>query len=637
MTNTVYSKIALTLFVVGLFAYLVYPTYHWYDLGAEGREALKTSDRGAYDDLSKKAIKLGLDLQGGMHVVMEVDVESLFDKLAKNKDARFNEALAAAAKESREDDANMVTALDRNLTAAGADLMLYYGDRERRSKEDVITFLQEQKIESIDRSLEILRNRIDEFGVSEPIIQKQGNTRIMIELAGVTSRERVLELIGKTAKLEFRMLKEQQVAFRAASRINDFLTGQLDTTTTADAEGGDAGDVAAAADANTDTTAQVSNEDLFGDSGTDTAATDADEADVDVDASLFAFTQTGIFVHFKNIDRFKEMVNSTAEVKNIINQEAGRSVFMLGKTPIDISAQPEENRYIPVFMVTGQSDLDGNTIVDASRSRSSLDDLGSTGWEANIRFNNEGRETFSRLTGANIGKQMAIILDNRVQSAPTIQSKISQGRARITNLDTAEEAEDLAVVLKAGALPTASEIIEERTVGPSLGQDSVTSGTWSALIGLAFVAIFMLIYYRFGGFVANIALVLNMFILVGVMAGFGFTLTLPGIAGIILTIGMAVDANVLIFERIREELDKGKSAWHALDEGYGKAFITILDANVTTFIAGVVLFNFGSGPVRGFAVTLMIGILASMFTAIFVTRTIFEFLLTKKYIKELSV
>ncbi|MGH1365211.1 MAG: protein translocase subunit SecD [Calditrichia bacterium] len=635
MTNTVYSKIALTLFVVGLFAYLVYPTYHWYDLGAEGREALKTSDRGAYDDLSKKAIKLGLDLQGGMHVVMEVDVESLFDKLAKNKDARFNEALAASAKESREDDANMVTALDRNLTAAGADLMLYYGDRERRSKEDVITFLQEQKIESIDRSLEILRNRIDEFGVSEPIIQKQGNTRIMIELAGVTSRERVLELIGKTAKLEFRMLKEQQVAFRAASRINDFLTGQVDST--ADGSEDSAGDIAEEVNESTDTTAQVSGEDLFGDSSSDSAATDATADEVDIDASLFAFTQTGIFVHFKNIDRFKEMVNSTDEVKNIINQEAGRSVFMLGKTPIDISSQPEENRYIPVFMVTGQSDLDGNTIVDASRSRSSLDDLGSTGWEANIRFNNEGRETFSRLTGANIGKQMAIILDNRVQSAPTIQSKISQGRARITNLDTAEEAEDLAVVLKAGALPTASEIIEERTVGPSLGQDSVTSGTWSALIGLAFVAVFMLIYYRFGGFVANIALVLNIFILVGVMAGFGFTLTLPGIAGIILTIGMAVDANVLIFERIREELDKGKSAWHALDEGYGKAFITILDANVTTFIAGVVLFNFGSGPVRGFAVTLMIGILASMFTAIFVTRTIFEFLLTKKYIKELSV
>jgi len=636
MNNKVYSKIGFTIFVIALFAYLVYPTYRFYSLSKDQRKELEKTDPVAYEDLSKNAIQLGLDLQGGMHVVMEVDVPSLFDKLAKNKDAQFNEALAAAAVDSKENDADVIASLDQKLTEAGKDLMLYFGNRELRTKEDVITFLGEQKTESIDRSLEILRNRIDEFGVSEPIIQKQGNSRIMIELAGVTSRERVLELIGKTAKLEFRMLKDQQAAFRAASRINDFLTGIADTTAdVTDALASDESDVATAA--NEDTSNVVAGEDLFGDAtAADTSAAGVEE-EINTDASIFAFTQSGIFVHYDHIDRFKELVANTDEVKNIISQEAGRSVFMLGKTPADILTQPKENRYIPVFMVNGQSDLDGNTIVDASRSRSSLDDLGSSGWEANIRFNNEGRETFSRLTGANIGKQMAIILDERVQSAPTIQSKISQGRARITNLDTAEEAEDLAVVLKAGALPTASEIIEERTVGASLGEDSVASGTWSAIIGLAFVAVFMVLYYRFGGLVANIALILNILILVGVMAGFSFTLTLPGIAGIILTIGMAVDANVLIFERIREELDKGKSAWHALDEGYGKAFITILDANVTTFIAGVVLFNFGSGPVRGFAVTLMIGILASMFTAIFVTRAVFEFLLTKKIIKELSV
>ncbi|MEL6821846.1 MAG: protein translocase subunit SecD, partial [Calditrichota bacterium] len=546
MNKKVNSKIIVTLGVIAFFAYLVYPTYRFYSLTKDQRKEMEKNDPAAYEDLSKNTIQLGLDLQGGMHVVMEVDVPGLFDKLAKNKDAQFNQALAAAGVDSKENDADVITSLDQKLTEAGKDLMLYFGDRERRTREDVITFLENQKTESIDRSLEILRNRIDEFGVSEPIIQKQGNSRIMIELAGVTSRERVLELIGKTAKLEFRMLKDQQAAIRAASRVNDLLVGIADTSSSApEVLTGDTSNVAA----NEDTSNVVAGEDLFGDAtSSDTSAAGVEE-EVNTDASLFVFDQQtgGIFVHYDNIDRYKETLGGSEEVKNIISQEAGRSVFMLGKTPADILTLPKENRFIPVFMVNGQSDLDGNTIIDASRSRSSLDDLGSSGWEANIRFNNEGRETFSRLTGANIGKQMAIILDDRVQSAPTIQSKISQGRARITNLDTAEEAEDLAVVLKAGALPTASEIIEERTVGASLGEDSVASGTWSAIIGLAFVAVFMVLYYRFGGLVANIALILNILILIGVMAGFSFTLTLPGIAGIILTIGMAVDANVLIF------------------------------------------------------------------------------------------
>ena len=245
--------------------------------------------------------------------------------------------------------------------------------------------------------------------------------------------------------------------------------------------------------------------------------------------------------------------------------------------------------------------------------------------------------TFARITGANVGKQMAIVLDDIVHSAPNIRERIRGGSAIITNIDIGDEANDLAIVLRAGSLPAPIEIIEERTVGASLGEDSVDAGTNSTLWGLAIVAVFMIIYYKLSGVVADIALILNVVILMGFMAVLHATLTLPGIAGIILTIGMAVDANVLIFERIREELDKGKSTRSAIDIGYGRAFITILDANVTTFIAAVVLYNFGSGPIKGFATTLMIGIAASMFTAIFVTRTIFEVLLDKTSMKELSI
>ncbi len=224
-----------------------------------------------------------------------------------------------------------------------------------------------------------------------------------------------------------------------------------------------------------------------------------------------------------------------------------------------------------------------------------------------------------------------------MQSAPTIQDKIRTGSARITGLDSPEEARDLAIVLRAGALPAPARIIEERTVGPSLGKDSINQGYKSALVGLLLVVVFMMIYYKFSGFVADVALILNILLLLGVMSTLHATLTLPGIAGIILTIGIAVDANVLIFERVREELDRGKSIWTAIDTGYSRAFVTILDANVTTFIAAVVLYNFGTGPVRGFATTLMIGIAASMFTAIYVTRTLFEFLLSKKLLKRLSI
>ena len=258
-------------------------------------------------------------------------------------------------------------------------------------------------------------------------------------------------------------------------------------------------------------------------------------------------------------------------------------------------------------------------------------------YEVSLTFSDDGARIFSRVTGANIGKRLAIILDNKVFLAPSLRVKISDGHARITGLDKMSEAKDLAIVLKAGALPAPVTILGEQTVGPSLGVDSIRAGSYSALVGLILVIIFMAFYYKLSGFVANLALVLNIVFIMAIMAYFHATLTLPGIAGIILTMGMAVDANVLIYERIREELRRGKTVRASIEVGYGKAFITILDANVTTFIAGLVLYTYGSGPVQGFALTLMIGIVASMFTAIIVSRVIFDYSLSKFSINRLSI
>ncbi|MCK9197862.1 MAG: protein translocase subunit SecD, partial [Syntrophales bacterium] len=254
-----------------------------------------------------------------------------------------------------------------------------------------------------------------------------------------------------------------------------------------------------------------------------------------------------------------------------------------------------------------------------------------------LKFNAQGAQDFDRITGENVKKRLAIVLDGVIHSAPVIQERISGGNAQITGSFTMDEAKDLAIVLRAGALPAPVTILEERTVGPSLGQDSIDKGLWSTIIGLMLVVLFMMIYYKASGLVANFALILNIVILFGTLAAFRATLTLPGIAGIVLVIGMAVDANVLIFERIREEVRAGKTPRAAIEAGYGKAFLTILDSNVTTLIAALFLFGFGTGPVKGFAVTLTIGIIASMFTAIFVTRIIFDYFVWNRKIQTISV
>ncbi|MCB0275075.1 MAG: protein translocase subunit SecD [Calditrichaeota bacterium] len=636
MSNRVIWKLILIFFIVAFFGYYVIPTLQFNSMSRQERNQLEIDNPEQYESLAKKSIKLGLDLQGGMNVVMEVDLKKLLVELANERrqsDPLLVQAVDEAVTEFTADGGDVVDLLDKHLSAAGGKMTTYYADRERRTHEDVMEYLKTQREESVDRALEVLRNRVDEFGVSEPVIQKQGENRIIIELAGITDRQQALKIIGETAKLEFNLLRDVAEAQKVAAAINDYLLGKAGSDSTAVSE--DTGAESAAGDT------AITSDDLFGnqnEAAADTGSATAEDLVTDNQEPFFIISANGILVNTKNEARLEKML-SDPEVLNVIDREVGKNVAkLLIQAKSTLSPNASGDQYLEVYLVNARPELTGSTIVDARPSSASLQDAQNLGrYEASITFNEEGTRLFSTVTGANVGKRMAIILDDRVRSAPNIIDKIANGRARITGLESFDEAKVLTSVLRAGALPAPLEIIEQRSVGASLGDDSISMGMKSAGIGLLLVVLFMIFYYKLSGLVADLALVLNIVILIGFMASLHATLTLPGIAGIILTIGMAVDANVLIFERVREEMDRGKSIISAIDTGYSRAFITILDANVTTFIAGVVLYQFGSGPIRGFATTLMIGIAASMFTAIFVTRTIFEFLLSRKMIKTLSI
>jgi preprotein translocase subunit SecD len=591
------------------------------------KDELEKEDRNALINLKSKSVNLGLDLQGGMHVILEVDVKELLNQLAKNKNEIFVKALNKTATEVVDSDEDFVTVFNRNLTESGARLVRYYGSRELSSEDEVISYLRSQTSETVNRAQEILTNRVDEFGVAEPIIQKQGENRIIIELAGITDPTRVRQLIGKTAKLEFRLLKDKEISLAVAEKIQAYVQSQISPVDSTEEKT----DVQAAEGDTSVSLDELFKSDEIADTEPDTSTKQKDNI---FEQNLFFLNpsnQQTLLVPVENKEKFKELLNLDA-IKEIIQNEAGDAEYLWG------SKLEYEDKFIEVYLVNKQSELTGETITEADpRAGSQMDPTSIGKYEVSFTLNDDGARVFSRVTGANIKKRLAVVLDNQVYLAPEIQVKIRDGRSRITGLNTMEEAQDLAIVLRAGALPAPVRIIEERTVGPSLGLDSILSGSRSALYGMIVVAVFMLIYYRVSGALADMALTLNVIFLMAIMAYFNATLTLPGIAGIILTIGMAVDANVLIFERIREELLKGKTIKSAIDQGYGNAFSAILDANVTTFIAGVVLYTFGSGPIKGFALTLMIGIIASMFTAIVVTRVVFDYAMAKWSIKKLSI
>lgn len=610
----------------------------------------------------KKAIKRGLDLQGGMHLVLEVDLVQLLQNLARQRDGILERILQQVENELTLDPtADFNALITDEFDREDIKLSQYFGEAGE-SNAVILDYLAKQAEDAINRSLEILRNRIDQFGVSEPSIQKQGGRRIVLELPGVQDPARARDLIGRTALLEFKLLVEGEDTRLVLDNIDKHLSevqklaekkdkaapGEFEVI---DEEASSSAAVdkpekavkeELAAGADTDEAALDLSAALEGDSGAaDTEGLGAEEFDIgEVPFSSLLRGMQGrndIFVPGENIREVRALLADPEVAKQI---PPGTQFLW--------SAKPElvgdGNEYQILYHVKSNPELTGSALSDAQVSISSgYDNPGSAGKpEVSLTLNRSGARTFSRITGANIGKRLAIVLDEKIHMAPVIQSKIPNGRARISGTADVDEASDIAIVLRAGALPTSVVIEEERTVGPSLGRDSIRKGTYSAIVGLILVCIFMMIYYGFSGMIANTALILNIVLIFAGLAffgsmGMGATLSLPGIAGIILTIGMAVDANVLIFERIREELETGKTVWHAIAAGYDRAFTTILDANVTTLIAALVLLQFGTGPIKGFAVTLSIGIGCSLFTSIVVTRLIFDYITSRRKLTRLSI
>ncbi len=618
----------------------LYPTYKVHHISP--KEAQKLKIEGKLDKLQSKAIKLGLDLQGGMYLVLEVDLEQLLKNMARHKDPTFYQILKETDQElAANPERDFFTVLQERFRAHHLKLNQYFG-KLTQSDAEVIKQLQKEADDAVDRSLEILRNRVDQFGVSEPNIQKRGNRRIVIELPGIQDIERAKNLIGKTALLEFKLVKEPDVTTEVLKRVDEKLKeiqeakGKTIIPESKPKE----------KKAPKDTTGKnvVTEKELFGNvqeqGKKDT--TKKDTTGLEVNKELFNehpflsllrdFRRHGGEMAVPEKNRYAvEKILNMPEIKKVIPPDVE---FVWASKPIPVG---NEN-YYELYLLKKEPELTGKYVTDAGVQIGSGSSFSSAGKPiVTLKMNSEGAKIFAHVTGANVNRRLAIVLDNRVYSAPVIRSKIPNGNAIIEGMADMQEAKDLAIVLRAGALPAPVKIIEERTVGPSLGRDSIRQGTFSAILGFVLVMLFMIFYYKAAGLLADLALLLNMLFILAILAGFHFTLTLPGVAGIILTIGMAVDANVLIFERIREELAAGKTVRAAIDAGYGRAFLTIFDANITTLLTAIVLYQFGTGPIRGFALTLSIGILSSMFTAIVVTRVVYDYWTEHFTVKKLSI
>lgn len=587
-----------------------------------------------------KAIRRGLDLQGGTYLVYEADLPQLLLDLAGDKRNDDLENIVAATQKSVEESgADYFVAFREAFASRQLSLNRYFGTRAD-TDDDIISDLEKEADDAINRTIATLRNRIDQFGVSEPSITKQGSRRIEIELAGIQNIQRAKGIIGKTALLEFKLVRDSEVVWSILNDIDrvmrikrkgttDSLLAESKTDSTQLADGSEASD------------AEVNINDLFGG--------DTESQDTGNDSTLLVDQNTFSERPFSSLlrrvgGRYENVISVPIQ-----NVRAVQRILLLPEVDQVIPSESQllwatksyfigEEEYQRLYMVKREAELLGSMLTDANVQISSGDQSLSAGAaQVSMELNNSGTKIFAKTTGMNIGKQLAIVLDSRVAMAPNIKDKIPSGNAQIDGMESMEEAQDLALVLRAGALPAPVHAITENTVGPSLGHDSIQKGQLSVIIGILLVVTFMVLYYKGAGLIADFALLLNILFVLAFMAGFHATLTLPGIAGIILTVGMAVDANVLIFERIREELRTGKTVRSAIDSGYGRAFTTILDANVTTLITAIVLYSFGTGPIKGFALTLSVGIVASMFTAIFVTRLVFDVITSRFVVKKLSI
>lgn len=613
-------KLFLTVFFLALTGYYLYPSVQNYmitkkvgSMSSEDAATYETENFAKMQAVEEKALKLGLDLLGGMHVTLEVRVEALIAELATDVDPAFTEILNVASSSAATSDVSIIDLFIEEFERRdpNARLSRYFrneaaGITRRSSNEDVAAYLRLEADEAVTRAISIIRDRVDRYGVSEPNIQQQGTRRVVVELPGIDDPDRIRGLLKGTARLEFRLMIDPAENVRTLQRVIEYYETGSDSTS---ADVSQDSTVIAAAD----TTLDI-NDILNGDS-----------AQTSGNALLDVMQPLGQNVTFGRVAE-QDTAKVTALLKDpgvLALMPRGIS-FMYTSSPMGTTADGHE--VYDLLGVRNEIELTGDVITDARVDFEQFTNVP----EVTMTMNSEGSRTWARLTGANVGHNIAIVLDNVVYSYPNVLGRIAGGRSNITNLANQAEAQDIVTVLKSGALPAPVEIVQESTVGPSLGQASIKAGLNSVMFGLMLVAVFMIFYYRTSGIVADLALILNLIFILGILAGFNATLTLPGIAGIVLTIGMAVDANVLIFERVREEQSTGKTLKAAIEGGYSKALSAIFDANITTFFVGVILYSFGIGPIQGFAVTLMAGILSSMFTAIVFTRIIMDYAVVDK-------
>ncbi|EPR68650.1 protein translocase subunit SecDF [Cyclobacterium qasimii] len=567
-----------------------------------------------YQEVKNTELGLGLDLQGGMHVTLEVSPVEIVKGLAGgSKDQIFNEAVAVAQERAKTVNDKFVNIFYQAWQEKAGDKSLNTifataANRGRISLEtsdtDILNIIDSEIENAIDRSFNILRTRIDRFGTSQPNIQRIQNTgRIQIELPGVDNAERVRNLLQGVAKLQFWQVAEMDEYGDALQQINAFLVEE--------ARSQKAANVSSDTPAATDTTGLESDLERQLAEG----ATDADSLGIDA-SPLFALLKANYGLVYELRDTIAiNRVMKRDDVKALLPRDVK---FMWSVKPqVQDGIELLELHAIKAPRGTDQAPLEGDVITDA---RQSLDQASRPA--VSMQMNAEGARNWRKLTSENIGKRIAVVLDNYVYTAPTVQGEIPSGQSEITGNFSMEEAKDLANILKSGTLPAPTNIVEEAIVGPTLGVEARNQGINSMIAGLVLVVLFMIAYYSKGGFVAIAALLFNIFFILGILAQLGAALTLPGIAGIVLTIGMSIDANVLIFERIKEELKNGSGILQAISSGYDKAFSAILDSNVTTFLTGAILYALGQGPVKGFAIVLMIGIASSFFSSVFITRVI---------------
>ena len=594
----------------------------------EEKEELRTL--GELEKTESRIIRQGLDLKGGMYIVLEADIPLLVSNLASMKDDRLNKIIDDSKEKSIKQNQDFISVFDTEVRNDGIKLSRYYYEYGA-SLDQIITSLNEEADDAINRVLEILQNRVDQFGVSEPTIQKQGKHRIVVELAGIQDSDRARALLQSTALLEFYLVKNVSVTNEVIAQLDNALKGDQNLASSLKDDIKDTEEV----DKEESTTVS----ELFGEEQiSPNESTENEDFDDDIFlenpfSGLLTAIPGDMGIEEKNLYAFKKLLDRE-EVKSTLENSNGQFLFSQQSEPITAN---DPKKYYKLYYLEKRPELTGGIVEEARADLGSLGG-GSAGQPVvSLSMNSEGSRTWSRVTGANVGERIAIVLDQKVHMAPSIREKIPGGRTQIEGFANLNEAKDLAIILRAGALPAPVNIIEERIVGPSLGADSISQGTQAVLIGLVSVLIFMLAYYKLAGTVADFALIWNILLVLAVLASLQATLTLPGIAGLILTVGMSIDANVIIFERIREELRKGKTPKAAIDSGYDRALTTIIDANVTTLIASLVLYQFGTGPIKGFATVLFWGILISMFTAVFITRTIFNAYISSRALTKLSI